>query len=274
VTARPAFPPPVPPRGLFGPGSVMWKINQERVILLGGPTAAVLQVAHPQVARGVAEHSRFKSNAYARLTRTLEAIYAISFGNDAEVLRVANMVHKIHRHVKNREGEPAYSALDDDLQLWVLATLVTGATFCYERFVGPLSEAEKEAYLRDMRVWGEFFGVRRDYGPQSWPGFQEYYHGMINGPLLGSDPICAEVVHHVVYPKRPRLFAAATRPLEFLVTETIPQPLLARLGLASKPWTRTAWSATGRLLPPLYPFIPGILRHPAEYRHAKKLWAP
>lgn len=254
----------------------MWKINQERIILLGGPTAAVLQVAHPKVARGVAEHSRFKSNAYARLTRTLEAIYAISFGNDAEVLRVANMVHKIHRRVQNTRGEAgesaAYSALDDDLQMWVLATLVTGATFCYERFVGPLSDAEKEAYLHDMRIWGEFFGVRRDYGPQSWPEFKEYYHDMMNGPVLGSDPICAEVIHHVVYPRRPRLFAAATRPLEYLVTEMIPQPLLARLGLTSKPWTRAAWSATGRLLPHLYPLIPGLIRHPVEYRRARKLW--
>lgn len=251
----------------------MWKINQERVILLGGPTAAVLQVAHPKVARGVAEHSRFKSNAYARLTRTLNAVYAISFGTEAEVQRVATMVHKIHQRVQNHDSEPAYSALDDDLQLWVLATLVSGATFCYERFIGPLSLEEKQGYLDDMRVWGEFFGVQRGYGPQSWAEFQEYYHGMIHGPLLGSDPVCAEVIRHVVYPRRPRLFAVATRPLEYLVTETIPQPLLSRLGLTSKSWTRAAWSATEHLLPSLYPFIPGLIRHPTEYRRARKLWA-
>lgn len=250
----------------------MWKINKERIILLGGPTAAVLQVAHPKVARGVAEHSRFRSNAYTRLTRTLDAVYAISFGTDKEVLRVANMVHKIHQRVQNDITQPAYSALDDDLQMWVLATLVAGATFCYERFIGPLTDGEKAAYLRDMRVWGEFFGVPRTYGPQTWPEFQEYYNEMITGPVLGSDPICAEVIHHVVYPTRPRLFAAATRPLEYLVSELIPSPLLERLGLTSKPWTRQAWSATQKIVPALYPYLPGRLRHPAEYLRACKHW--
>ncbi len=37
--------------GLFGPGSMMWYVNRERIVLLSGPAAVTLQVAHPQVAR-------------------------------------------------------------------------------------------------------------------------------------------------------------------------------------------------------------------------------
>src|SRR5256714_1663746 len=33
--------------GLFGPGSMTWRVNREGVLLLGGGRALVLQVAHP-----------------------------------------------------------------------------------------------------------------------------------------------------------------------------------------------------------------------------------
>jgi uncharacterized protein (DUF2236 family) len=50
--------------GLTGPGSVTWRVCRERVVPLGGLSALLLQLAHPLVAAGVAEHS---SLAPARL---------------------------------------------------------------------------------------------------------------------------------------------------------------------------------------------------------------
>jgi uncharacterized protein (DUF2236 family) len=32
---------------MFAPDSMMWQINRERVVLLAGPAAAVLQAAYP-----------------------------------------------------------------------------------------------------------------------------------------------------------------------------------------------------------------------------------
>lgn len=238
--------PEIPPEGLFGPDSVAWKINREQVTLLAGPAAAVLQIAHPKVARGVAEHSDFRQNSYGRLERTLAAVRTITFGTRRDVLYVAQHVQKMHARVMSddpgRNGP--YSAFDKNLQMWVLATLIKGAISAYEQFVGSLSVGEKEAYLQDMRIWGEFFGLDRNYGPQHWCEFEPYYNTMISGRLLGSDPICAEVAQRVVYPEQPFLFKVAVRPLSFLVTEMIPSPLLERLGLRSRPWTKAAWSIT------------------------------
>jgi uncharacterized protein (DUF2236 family) len=45
--------------GLTGPGSITWRVCRERVVPLGGLSALLLQLAHPLVAAGVAEHSSF-----------------------------------------------------------------------------------------------------------------------------------------------------------------------------------------------------------------------
>jgi uncharacterized protein (DUF2236 family) len=44
----------------------------------------LLQVAHPLVAVGVAEHSDYHRDLWSRLGRTLRALYLIAFGTKAE----------------------------------------------------------------------------------------------------------------------------------------------------------------------------------------------
>ena len=70
--------------GLFGPGSLTWRVNREGVLLLGGGAALVLQVAHPLVAAGVAEHSNYREDPWGRLYRTLDLTTKIVFGSIEE----------------------------------------------------------------------------------------------------------------------------------------------------------------------------------------------
>ena len=44
---------PDPVLGFYGPGSQMWRVNREAVLLGAGPAALLLQVAHPLIAEGV-----------------------------------------------------------------------------------------------------------------------------------------------------------------------------------------------------------------------------
>ena len=60
--------------GLFGPGSLTWRVNREGVLLLGGGRALLLQVAHPLVAAGVAQHSNYREDPFGRLYRTLDTV--------------------------------------------------------------------------------------------------------------------------------------------------------------------------------------------------------
>ena len=52
----------------LGRSPVAWRIHRETALLLGGPRALLLQLAHPLVAQGVADHSEFLE----RLRRLLE----------------------------------------------------------------------------------------------------------------------------------------------------------------------------------------------------------
>ncbi len=269
-TRIPNFP-EVPAEGLFGPGSMIWKINRERIVLLGGPAAAILQIAHPKVARGVVDHSDFRRDALGRLKRTLAAVYTIAFGTGDDVEKMAAKIAHLHRRVRSEEeeGRHGYSAFDADLQLWVLATLVVTAIDLFEGFVEPLSPEEKQRYLDDMYIWGEFFGLDRSFGPQSWPEFHAYYLAMVEGELLGSDPASAGVARGIVRPERPFWLPWATAPMEFLATEIIPSPLREKLGLRSRNWTKAAWRLTGTGFPGIYRHLPEKLRYAEEYRTAR-----
>ena len=71
--------------GWFAPDSVIRRLgNTPLTPMLGGGTAVLLQVAHPLVAAGVAEHSGYDHNLWRRLVGTLHAVYFLTFGDRAE----------------------------------------------------------------------------------------------------------------------------------------------------------------------------------------------
>ncbi|HWL50890.1 MAG TPA: oxygenase MpaB family protein [Chthoniobacteraceae bacterium] len=263
----------IPEEGLFGPGSMMWRINRERVVLLGGGAATVLQVAHPAIALGVAQHSDFRRDMMGRLSRTLAGVYDIGFGRRPQVEAAAERIAQAHRRVRGSMTElgikgmrTRYHALDPDLQLWVLATLVMTAIDSHEAYLEPLEMEQKETYLADMRLWCTFFGLPLDYGPQNWCDFQAYYAEMMQGDLLGSHPVCAQMARAVVYPEYPFWLRQAAWPFQYLVTEAIPSPLRERLGLASAPWKQKAWHFSRRWLPKIVGLTPDLARFCGPYR--------
>ena len=103
------------------------KINSEVVLLLGWGRAILLQLAHPLVASGVADHS--SSNAapgapLRRLRQTLEAMLLLTFGTPEDVARAAGAINAIHDRVHGKLCETAgnipagtrYSAHDREWQ--------------------------------------------------------------------------------------------------------------------------------------------------------------
>jgi uncharacterized protein (DUF2236 family) len=61
----------------FPRDSIIRRINDEPAIMLGAGRALLLQLAHPHVAAGVDEHSKFQRNPFKRLQGTLEAVYTM-----------------------------------------------------------------------------------------------------------------------------------------------------------------------------------------------------
>src|SRR5438132_8446306 len=87
---------PVMGQPLFSPSSVFWRVNRELASGLAGPRAVLMQIAHPLIAAGVAEHSRFREHRFARLYRTSLAAGAITFGSRDFALRTVESINRIH----------------------------------------------------------------------------------------------------------------------------------------------------------------------------------
>src|SRR5262245_61551821 len=80
-------------RPLLSPSSMCWRVNRELASSLAGPRAVLMQIAHPLVAAGVAEHSRFREHRFARLYRTSMAAAAITFGSRELALRTIAFIN-------------------------------------------------------------------------------------------------------------------------------------------------------------------------------------
>lgn len=152
--------------------------------------------------------------------------------------------------------------------MWVLATLMELATHCFVRFVGPLNQEDRESYYQDMRVFGTFFGLPVEYGPQNWCDFSAYYAAMIEGPVLGSLSISKELAHHVAFPHKPTILRAVW-PISGLMTrEFLPSPVRERLGFTAP--SNLESQLTDTIVSGLLPILPPSLRYAPHYLAALK----
>ena len=123
----------------FSPDAMIWQVDREMVLLLAGGRALLMQLAHPKVAAGVAEHSHFKADPLGRLYRTMSAMWSIVFDETsaarASLEQVKSVHRRIHGMVSPAESLPFgthYDALDIELLLWVHATLIDSAMVAYD----------------------------------------------------------------------------------------------------------------------------------------------
>lgn len=136
------------------------RVDREMFVLLGGMTALLMQVAHPLVAAGVDQHSDFRTNAVARLRRTLNTTLAVVFGDDRAALSSIDRMNRVHARVRGTAGSGRrYSALDPRLLLWVQTTLILTSLRLYERVMGPLSSREREAYWDETKPIAHLLGI-------------------------------------------------------------------------------------------------------------------
>lgn len=209
--------------GYFAPDSVIRRVGSSPVTpFLGGGAAVLLQVAHPLVAVGVAEHSDYRHDLWRRLGRTLRALYLITFGSRREADDAAAAVDAVHRHVhgvtrtalgRYPAGTP-YSATDPQLKLWVHATLVHASLSAYQRFERPLSRAEQERYYREMAVVARLFGVPARIIPDDLRSFGRYFEAQLAGDTIAVTPVAraiAAIILEAPLPAPLRLFAPAHR---------------------------------------------------------------
>lgn len=257
--------------GLFGPGSVSWRIDREVMVLAGGSCALLMQVAHPVVAAGVAEHSTYATDPVGRLRRTLTTSYDVVFGTQSTADAALRRVNAIHDAVSGRlpgSGEP-YSARDPEALLWVHATLVDTALRVYSRFVAPLNALDEQAYhVESLRV-AELLGVPRRELPPTIIELRHWMARMIETSRVRVTPAALDVARTVLYPTRfpPRLAWDAAH----LVSLSVLPPVLRRqYGIRWSARRERGVEQLARASRRVMPWVPSPLRHVPQARAADR----
>ena len=188
--------------GLFGPGSVAWRIDAEALVLAGGTCALLMQLAHPAVAAGVAQHSDFRADPFARLRRTLTASYAVVFGTTPRAERAIRRMNAIHRSVRGAvpESGAAYEALDPQLLLWVHATLIDTALRVTDTFIRRLSAEEAQAYHEESKLIAEALGVPSALIPDTLDELRAWMAQQIADGTVAVSTTARELRDSVSYP--------------------------------------------------------------------------
>jgi len=242
--------------GLFGPHSILWRVNRESAVTLAGTCAILMQFAHPKVAAGVREHSRYQVDAVGRLRRTLDLTLAIVFGPRPAALEAVRAINARHRSVRG----PGYSATDPELLLWVHATLVYSAIRGYRALVGPLTDAEADRYYQDTKEIGVLLGIPREIFPERVDAFEAYLERMIESRevAVGAEArLMADLVLRPSFRGVPRL---AFAPLSVITTGLLPPALREGYGLKWGRPQRAAFAACRAGLPRLVAIAPGPVR--------------
>jgi uncharacterized protein (DUF2236 family) len=196
------------------------RVNAERLVLLGWSRAILLQLAHPLVAAGVAEHSSFRGGGLAaarRLHLTVKAMLALTFGDDRERAAALDGILAIHRRVHGVLPEAAgrfpagthYSAEDPDLVLWVHATLLESIPMIYARVVRPLTADDRDAYCAEAAAVAIDLGARPGEVPRSWRALETYLHGVYAAGSIAVSAQARELASAVLAPPFAPLVAPA-----------------------------------------------------------------
>jgi uncharacterized protein (DUF2236 family) len=176
------------------------QLQQEGVLLAGGLRALLLQLAHPAVGHGVAEHSAFEADPLQRLMGTLSFIYVVAAGEEELVRDVARSVGAAHRPVVSDADAPvAYDARDPGLQLWVAATIHDTAMRIVEAVWGPLPPALADELLARNGRLATVLGLPA----AEWPATRAAFDAAFRAELRFDDvslPVVQALLHSRAVP--------------------------------------------------------------------------
>ncbi len=214
--------------GLFTDTATIRRISAEPQTILGGAAALLLQLAHPNVARGVSEHSDFKDDPVKRLYSTLDYLGMVIFGTKEEAHRIAWHAMRAHDRVRG----PGYSAHDAELLTWVFATLYQQGRDFHERLHGPLDTETAERLYQESVLLATLLGAPREAVPEDAEAFARYWDEQI-ATLKVSD-VARREAQAILYPRQWSLRLGG--PLNRLVTAgLLPEPIRRQYGLRWDP---------------------------------------
>ena len=242
------------------------RINAERISLLAWSRAILLQLAHPLVAAGVAEHSSFREGrltAVRRLHHTVGAMLSLTFGSDEEREAALDRINGIHRRIngtlRHSVGPFAagtqYSAEDPALLLWVHATLLDSIPLVFERLVAPLTDDERDRYCQEAEPVVQALGAREG-APRSWADLRSYMDRVYASGEIVVSADARDLATAVLKPPFASVVMPATRVNWLFTVGLLPHQIRTQYGFnwtASDERALERWTAIIRRVRPWLP---------------------
>lgn len=264
-----------PVEGVFGPGSMFWRINREAAVFLGAGRALLLQLAHPWVAAAIADHSHTFADPIGRFHRTFNVVFTMVFGTLDQALTASMSLHRIHGAISGVLSEAVgpftegsfYRANEVSALRWVHATLVDTALTAHNLLLPALTTDEQEQYWAEARIFGALFGIPADCLPSDWASFAHYNTVMMESASLTVSPTAREIAGRL-------LFGRATRwrpPLWYqaLTIQMTPDRLRAGFGLSFGALERGKADRALARIRRVYPLLPTWIRTVGPYQEAE-----
>jgi uncharacterized protein (DUF2236 family) len=223
--------------GLFGPGSVTWRVMAEPVMWVAGLRALYLQALHPDTMLGTWQNTSFTdpSQAWGRFMRTTEFVRVRTFGSTAQVERAGRRLRKIHALLTGVDEQGREFRLDQpDLLLWVHCGEIASYADIARRSGVPVTAAELDLFVDEQRRSAAVVGLDPAGVPASMADLDAYYDSV--RPRLHATPEARRALRRSFTPRVP----PPLLPLRLVV------PPLNTLAFASLPrWARRMYGTPG-----------------------------
>jgi uncharacterized protein (DUF2236 family) len=234
--------------GLFGPGSMTWRVMNNRIMWVAVVRALYLQALHPRVIRGTLQNAvtiTEPADAWARLRRTRKFIETRTFGTVAEAERAARRVRKIHQPLTGTDPDGTRYRVDEpELLLWVHCGEVASCADIARRSRLPFSVADLDAFVAEQRISAELIGVGGVAVPASMAELDAYYEEI--RPRLYACDEAKEALRLTFHPPVPdgnRVLKLGLPPVSALAFSTLPRWARRMYGRPSGPLSDIAATA-------------------------------
>lgn len=265
-------------RSLFDPAGIFWQVSRESVLLLGGGTALLMQLAHPKIAAAIADHSDFREHPIQRLYRTVKTMQELIYGDRHTSLAATQRVNRIHSGVYGSMSERTslysvgthYNAGNPELVLWVYATLIATTLKTYSTFVHRLAREDERAFYLESRVIAKLFGAHDRLIPPDLTSFEDYFSGMLNGPVLEITSTAQGLAEDIIHPPIRGFPTTLGDVISLPAIALLPEQLRQRYGFKWDYKRQFAWSIARRFIRRTLPFVPKVVRLNKSARMAEQ----
>jgi len=253
-----------PDPGLLGPNSITWRLHEEQWLITAGARAFLMQAAHPKVAQGALDHSKFAEDPFGRVSNTIQGMAVLLFGTTHEAEAMARHLNRLHHTVQGtlhesigryKAGEP-YNAMEPLALLWVHIVFVDSMLTAYKTFVGPLSDAACEQYWQESCRYARLLGLTNADLPSSYAEVQQYIRGALASGEIAIGPAAQFIAQKVLYPPTPLVRKPLWMIVQLITIGQLPADIRQAYGLRWTIWHRMGFRVArivGNLLRRLFP---------------------